>query len=146
MPVRIYDISKQLGLENKDVLTKAKELGITAAKVPSSSLDKITAEYLINELSGGKPPVPATPAPAPEPEKIILVTAPPPPLPPVVEPAPEPTPESAPVVAETKVAPVAEAHPNGEAAKVAPAPPVAPVAPPPPPPPAPPSGPQLGDK
>ena len=46
MPVRIYDISKKLGLENKDVLAKAKELGITAAKVPSSSLDKITAEYL----------------------------------------------------------------------------------------------------
>ena len=54
MPVRIYDISKKLGLENKDVLAKAKELGITAAKVPSSSLDKITAEYLEQEL-GGKP-------------------------------------------------------------------------------------------
>ena len=28
MPVRIYDISKKLGLENKEVLAKAKELGI----------------------------------------------------------------------------------------------------------------------
>jgi len=46
MPVRIYDIAKKLGIENKEVLVKAKELGITAAKVPSSSLDKITAEYL----------------------------------------------------------------------------------------------------
>src|ERR1700730_11976172 len=80
MPVRIYDISKKLGLENKDVLAKAKELGITAAKVPSSSLDKITAEYLEHELTGGKPAAPATPPTAPaEPEKIILVTAPPPP-------------------------------------------------------------------
>ena len=45
MPVRIYDIAKKLGIESKEVLAKAKELGI-AAKVPSSSLDKITAEYL----------------------------------------------------------------------------------------------------
>src|SRR5580704_15090556 len=88
MPVRIYDISKKLGLENKDVLAKAKELGISAAKVPSSSLDKITAEYLENELTGGKPVAALTPpAPPAEPEKIILVTAPPEPVP-VVEPAP----------------------------------------------------------
>ena len=46
MPVRIYDIAKKLGIENKEVLSKAKELGIAAARVPSSSLDKITAEYL----------------------------------------------------------------------------------------------------
>ena len=46
MPVRIYDLAKKLGLESKDVLLKAKELGITTARVPSSSLDKITAEYL----------------------------------------------------------------------------------------------------
>ena len=46
MPVRIYDIAKKLGIESKEVLVKAKELGITAARVPSSSLDKITAEYL----------------------------------------------------------------------------------------------------
>ena len=49
MPVRIYDISKKLGLENKEVLSKAKELGI-AARVASSSLDKITAEYLEEQL------------------------------------------------------------------------------------------------
>ena len=51
MPVRIYDISKKLGLENKEVLAKAKALGIAAAKVPSSSLDKITAEYLEERTS-----------------------------------------------------------------------------------------------
>src|SRR5476651_431341 len=92
MPVRIYDISKKLGLENKDVLAKAKELGIAAAKVPSSSLDKITAEYLENELSGGRPSVSATPPVPIEPAKIILVSPPvvlPPPPEPVVQ-APEP--------------------------------------------------------
>ena len=36
MPVRIYDIAKKLGLESKEVLVKAKELSIAAAKVPSS--------------------------------------------------------------------------------------------------------------
>src|SRR4249919_669306 len=55
MPVRIYDISKKLGLESKEVLSKAKELGITAARVASSSLDKITAEYLEEQLSVGRP-------------------------------------------------------------------------------------------
>ena len=51
MPVRIYDIAKKLGIESKEVLAKAKVLGITAAKVPSSSLDKITAEYLEEQLA-----------------------------------------------------------------------------------------------
>lgn len=55
MIVRVYDIAKKLGIESKQVLMKAKELGI-AAKVPSSSLDKITAEYLetilADELAG----------------------------------------------------------------------------------------------
>ncbi len=50
MPVRIYDIAKKLGIESKEVLAKAKSLGIAAAKVPSSSLDKITAEYLEQQL------------------------------------------------------------------------------------------------
>ena len=50
MPVRIYDISKKLGLENKEILAQAKAMGIAAAKVPSSSLDKITAEWLEGEL------------------------------------------------------------------------------------------------
>ncbi|MBP9903795.1 MAG: translation initiation factor IF-2 N-terminal domain-containing protein, partial [Verrucomicrobia bacterium] len=87
MPVRIYDISKKLGLENKEIISKAKALGIAAAKVPSSSLDKITAEYLEEqilkdhpELSAPKPP-PEPPRPA-TPEPIIIVSAPPPPPPP----------------------------------------------------------------
>src|SRR5580704_4148611 len=64
MPITIYNISKKLGLENKEVLAKAKELGITAAKVPSSSLDKITAEYLEEKLTGGKPVAATPPTPA----------------------------------------------------------------------------------
>ncbi len=51
MPVRIYEIAKNLGIQSKDVLTKAKELNISNAKVASSSLDKITAEYLEEQLS-----------------------------------------------------------------------------------------------
>ena len=69
MPVRIYEISKKLGLENKAVLAKAKTLGIAAAKVPSSSLDKITAEYLEDEIRKVHPEMrsPAAPAPGPDP-------------------------------------------------------------------------------
>ena len=67
MPVRIYEIAKELNLESKLVLAKAKDLGITAAKVPSSSLDKITAEYLKEQLlplaqtAAGTTPAPVKP-------------------------------------------------------------------------------------
>ena len=59
MPVRIYDIAKRMGLPNKVVLEKAKELGITAARAASCSLDKITAEFLEQQLVPKKtePPV-----------------------------------------------------------------------------------------
>ena len=90
MPVRIYDIAKKLGLENKEILAKAKAMGIAAAKVPSSSLDKITAEWLEEELVKTHPevaarlapkPAPEPPKPAPVEEKIVVITAPPPPPP-----------------------------------------------------------------
>jgi translation initiation factor IF-2 len=143
MPVRIYDLAKKLGIESKEVLAKAKELGIAQAKVPSSSLDKITAEFL------EEPPVLVVP---PEP----LVT-----LPPqaaiVVEPPQEiqpPTTTAPEILASPEPAPL----PMPEAAAIAPAlPPVAepvmpvipveipkPVGPPPLPPPPPP--PKLGEK
>ncbi len=84
MPTRIYDISVKLGLENKEVLAKAKVIGIAAAKVPSSSLDKITAEWLEGELLKDHPEIAAKLAPPPlEPkaasgeEKIAIITAPP---------------------------------------------------------------------
>src|SRR6187431_693428 len=78
MPVRIYEIAKKLGIESKEVLAKAKELGISGAKVPSSSLDKITAEFLEGHFQPAKPP--AEPAPPTAPEPIRLVTAPPEPV------------------------------------------------------------------
>lgn len=85
MPVRIYDISKKLGLENKEVLAKAKELGIAAARVASSSLDKITAEYLEDQLKLAHPHLTAPPPPPP----VVPSVAEPPP-PPVVAAEPEP--------------------------------------------------------
>jgi len=139
MPVRIYDIAKKLGVESKEVIAKAKELGITGARVPSSSLDKITAAYLEEQLAGLRPaPVEPPPAP-PAPEPVVILTAPPPP-PPVAEPVPP-----APVVV-PEPAPLAEA-PMGPALPVAEVPP--PVLPPVPvapfPPPEPPV-PKIGEK
>src|SRR6516162_959863 len=77
MPVRIYDISKKLGLENKEVLSKAKELGIAAARVASSSLDKITAEYLEQQILLARPELAARSAPAPAPPEPPPVATPP---------------------------------------------------------------------
>ncbi|MGV3757186.1 MAG: translation initiation factor IF-2 [Verrucomicrobiota bacterium] len=156
MPVRIYDIAKKLGLESKDVLAKAKELGINEARVASSSLDKITAEYLEEQMGGSAVPPSATPAPAPEAEPVRIIVAPPAP-----EPEPEPVAEQAfneppveasdePAEPEVSSAPVAEA-PQASVAPVepsaaeettstptaaAPAPPAKPVE----------TGPKLGEK
>ena len=71
MPVRIYEIAKQLGIPNKEVIARAKELGISNAKVPSSSIDKITAEYLIKEMGGGD--TQGTPAQEAAQEAIVVV-------------------------------------------------------------------------
>lgn len=95
MPVRIYEISKKLGLANKVVLAKAKTLDIANARVASSSLDKITAEYLELQLIAEHPEIaapPAAPEPAPAPsapEPIVIVAAPE---------EPEPVAEEEPVV------------------------------------------------
>jgi len=127
MPVRIYDIAKKLGIESKEVIARAKALGITAAKVPSSSLDKITAEYLENELGGV--PAPTSPAPPVAPPELVLIVAHPPevvapaPAPVVTQPAPAPIaapqPGPAPFLAEqiapTTPQPVAEGAPPPEA-------------------------------
>ncbi len=103
MPVRIYEIAKDLNLESRLVLLKAKELGITAAKVPSSSLDKITAEYLREQLlplSGGAVDATgeAAHAQVPPPERVepapVNFVRPPPP--PVEVPEPEPEEENIP--------------------------------------------------
>src|SRR5437773_5743512 len=139
MPVRIYDIAKKLGIESKEVLAKAKALGITTAKVPSSSLDKITAEFLLQEI-GGKLVAPGIPPTPPAGEPLILVT------PPAQEEAPAPsqavpalgapkaaagielitarvqpeavTSPAVPAIAEVKVEPAAEVAPPPSAPKV----------------------------
>src|ERR1022692_4941170 len=72
MTVRIYDISKKLGLENKEVLAKAKELGIAAARVASSSLDKITAEYLEEQIRKEHPNLNVPPPPAAIAAPVVL--------------------------------------------------------------------------
>jgi translation initiation factor IF-2 len=152
MPVRIYDIAKKLGIESKEVLAKALALGITAAKVPSSSLDKITAEYLEQQIGRPAAPPPA-PAPLVQPEPVIIVAAPPPePPPPVVVILP-PVAEKAeaPIVAQESQAPADMLKPDE--AEVAPknfemvtqpetAPPPITEPPPPPVPPVP----RIGDK
>jgi len=73
MPVRIYEIAKKAGIPSKDVLAKAKELGITNAKVASSTLDKITAEYLEEQIAGTQEPEPEEAPVAAEP---VIITAP----------------------------------------------------------------------
>jgi translation initiation factor IF-2 len=175
MPVRIYDLAKKLGIESKEVLARAKELGITAAKVPSSSLDKITAEYLESQFTPkvtAKAPEPtAAPAPAPAP----VETPPEPATPPVIAkesvsapvelpstpPTPEVLPSIPPVVSEITPPPVAAPEVAAKVeVKPAPAPEIptpaptpapveakAPPAPPQPPTPPPaPAGPQVGEK
>src|ERR1039458_2653373 len=98
MPVRIYDISKKLGLQNKEIIAKAKALGIAAARVPSSSLDKISAEYLEEQLCTDPPdpppnlPPPPPPAPKAAPSEPIVVIKTPPPEPPKPEVKEEPPP------------------------------------------------------
>ena len=133
MPVRIYEIAKKLGLDNKTVIARAKELGITHAKVASSTLDKITAEFLENELAGLRPPPPPVVVPPPE---IIVVKPPePPPTPaPLPEVAPPAEPVAPPPVVVSEPPPVPVPEPAPATAEV---PATLPEPPPPPPPPPP---------
>ncbi len=101
MPVRIYEIAKKLNLESKFVLNKAKELGIAAAKVPSSTLDKITAEFLEEQLA----PL-AKPFEASKPVEVTPVTIIHAPAEPVPAAAPEPEPIPKPMVAPVATRPV----------------------------------------
>src|SRR5438552_7452271 len=136
MPVRIYDIAKKLGIESKEVLAKAKALGISGAKVPSSSLDKITAEYLEEQLGGRKPVAVAQPPPAPAPPEPILIVSAPPDTPTLAAPA-LPADTNLQVDATGPIAEAPEAPPLAATAVEAKAEPVAPPSPP---------KPALGDK
>jgi translation initiation factor IF-2 len=141
MPVRIYDIAKKLGIESKEVLSRAKELGIAAARVPSSSLDKITAEYLESHLKPAAPTAVETPpAPPPAPEPILIVSAPPPETPAPAEPSAE-TPEPPAIeIISAPAEPVAEPAQEEVAEAKEPPAPVEPPAPPPVP-----AGPRIGE-
>jgi translation initiation factor IF-2 len=97
MPVRIYDIARKLGIASKDVLSHAKDMGIENARVASSSLDKITAEYVEQEIlkkigppsaAPAKEPAPAAEKP-PEPVVKFIKEEPPPEEPPPEEPSAE---------------------------------------------------------
>src|SRR3954471_2819384 len=105
MPVRIYDIAKKLGIESKVVLAKAKQLGIATARVPSSSLDKITAEF----LEGHFTPV-VKPPPPPAPEPVPTAPAPAEPVAKIVDPPPLPPPPPVELPPVTPVIPVAPVH------------------------------------
>ena len=72
MPVRIYEIAKKIGIPSKEVLAKAKELGIANAKVASSTLDKITAEYLEEQIAGKPEPEAPTEEPQAAAEPVII--------------------------------------------------------------------------
>lgn len=123
MPVRIYDIAKKVGLPSKAVLARAKELGIPAARVPSSTLDKITAEYLLEQL--GYKPEPVAPPPAP-----TETAAPPPPAEVAVPTPTAPAPEAA-APPPAEISPPAPAEVTPPASPLVPVEPAAPAATPP---------------
>lgn len=88
---RIYEISRDLGLESKDVLAKAIELGM-AVKTASSGIEASDAAILKAALAGeGTPATADVPEAAPAPE----VEAAPEPVAATPEPEPEPEPEPA---------------------------------------------------
>lgn len=70
MSVRIYQLSKQLGMDNQALLALLRERGYQV-KSPSSTVDNISAESLVSEFGKKKaqPPKPAAPTPAPKTEK-----------------------------------------------------------------------------
>ena len=69
--VRIYELSKDLGLENKDVLDAAEKLSI-AAKSHSSSISDDEAARIRNLIKTGGNGSKAAAAPAAPPQKAIL--------------------------------------------------------------------------
>jgi len=153
MPVRIYDIAKKLGIQSKEVLAKAKDLGIANARVASSSLDKITGEYLEQEIAKALAPA-ETEAAAEAAEKAeaekpvesgpVIIVAPEPEPEPEVEPEPQPElePETEPEPkeeppAETAVEETIEDASTVDAKPEAPAEPTKPSQP---------AGPKVGEK
>ena len=69
--VRIYELSKDLGLDNKDVLDAAEKLSI-AAKSHSSSISEAEAGKIRTMLNSGGASRPAAAPSKPAPGKSIL--------------------------------------------------------------------------
>jgi len=73
MSIRIHQLSKKLGMENKDLLALLKERGFSATSA-SSSIDNISADSLLDEFRKAAGPavetaVPDSPEPAAKPEE-----------------------------------------------------------------------------
>jgi translation initiation factor IF-2 len=140
--MRVYDLARELGIANKDLLARLRAQGIEVASHSSS----ISDEAVRLMRSGAAPaapaaaPSPSAPAPvsAAAPSKPVPAKTVPPPPPPAKPAAPaKPTPSNAPVVkpaVSAKPVPPAAAKPSAPAKPVS-APVPAPVPPPPPPPP-----------
>ena len=130
--VRIYELSKDLGLENKDVLDAAEKLSI-AAKSHSSSISDDEAAQIRKLIKGGGNGAKAAAAPG-APKAILAVQkAPAAPVKPAAAPAPaKPAAAAKPAAPATpapaKPAPVAAAAPAKPAAPARPASPGAPPA------------------
>ncbi|MCP9889200.1 translation initiation factor IF-2 [Cyanobium sp. ATX 6A2] len=151
--VRIYELSRDLGLENKDVLDAAEKLGL-AVKSHSSSISDGEASRIRQLLekgsngSGGKPasppatkailtvkkaaaaapPAPAKPAAAPAPARPSAPLRPAAPGQPAAKPAPAQPPTAKPPAVKAPAAPAAPARPASPApARTASAPPARPA-------------------
>ncbi len=79
---RIHALAKELGLESKEVLAKAQELGYEV-KTASSGLEADEVERVRGALAGAEPEAPAEPEPEPQPEPAPEPQAEPAPAPPV---------------------------------------------------------------
>ena len=119
---KVKDLATELGVQPKDILAAAKDLGIVGAKAATSSLTESEAGKLREQL--------AAPAPADKPEVIVrskkasnepAAAAEPTPEAPVAAPAKEPAPVAATEQAEEAPAPKAAAAKAQKAQKPAPA-------------------------
>lgn len=103
MSMRVHELAKRCGISNKEMIEKLQSMNYPV-RSHSSTVDGITAEYLIKEY-GYVPPTPAPEAAAPaappaaEPAPVVMEPVAPPPTPApvasvpaaVVEPPPKPT-------------------------------------------------------
>ncbi len=77
MSIRIHELAKKIGMDNKSLLALLKERNFDV-KTASSTIDNISAEALVEELAKPEEPAPAAEAPA---AKSAPPPAPPPPAP-----------------------------------------------------------------